>query len=83
MKFLMTLILGGALFCSGQALAGDLCKQFTVKFRNLAGTTVKVTRFQYRDYDKDRTRTERIAGVLKVCPSASQRAAWRCRSASP
>ncbi len=60
-KMLLGLAAVGLITLSaGNALAGDKCKDFTVKFKNNATTTVKVTKVEYYDYDDNKWRSESL-----------------------
>lgn len=54
------LLIAAGMMMSGTAAAGDNCKNFTINITNQSGYQVKVTKVQYRDYDKNKWRKEAL-----------------------
>lgn len=57
------LALGLSFGVSDQAFARDVCKNVSIKIENGTSDTVKVTKFEYFDFDKNKYRTENLLGV--------------------
>ena len=64
---LMVLAFGATLFTAGSALASDKCKDVKINFKNSSKDVIKITKFEYYDYDKAKWRSESL-GSSKVNP---------------
>jgi hypothetical protein len=72
MKLLLKALPIAALLACGTAFADDTCNNVTIKMSNRTTNEIKLTKFEYYDYDDNKWRTENLFGVdgeQKVEPS--------------
>ncbi|WP_310429477.1 hypothetical protein [Chamaesiphon sp. VAR_48_metabat_135_sub] len=57
------LLFGIFLSTTDRAFARDVCKDVKITLVNKASDTIKITKFEYKDIDKNKFRTELILGI--------------------
>jgi hypothetical protein len=57
------LVFGLCLVTTDRAFARDVCKNVNIKIQNGTADVVKVTKFEYFDFDKNKFRTENLLGL--------------------